>query len=108
MLIEQIKFFHCINLRPISKGEQDRWERVIEENLINMHNLKQCYIPLNKQSVSEPQPQPRVLRVRKKSNVPLKKICEPYVLRVRKKILEPRVLRVRNKSKRCCKMCGGN
>lgn len=49
-IIEQIEFFHVLKLQPVSKKEVKRWEREIENNLIAINNVKECYVaiePLN-------------------------------------------------------------
>lgn len=43
-LLDKIKLFRTLNLRPISEKEHKRWMCEIEKNLIVINNVKRCYV----------------------------------------------------------------
>lgn len=68
-LIDQIKFFHNLNLQPISKQEIEKWNKAIEENLIIQHGIKDCHVSIYQRiSVQK--------RKRKKPFCKMCKMCE--------------------------------
>lgn len=101
-LINQIKLFRSLKLQPVSGKELKIWEREIENNLIDINNIKDCYVIMNQEEIKasniENQPSNRVLRLRKKNNKQF------TVMYVKKKQHCERVLR-QQKKKKCCSMC---
>lgn len=99
--IDQIKLFHFLKLHPISGKELKIWECEIEKYLIDINNIKECFVIMDqketKASSIENQSSDRVLRPRKKNN-------KQFTIGVKKKQYCERVLRQRKK-KICCNMC---
>lgn len=80
-LIDQIKLFCFLKLRPISEKELRRWECEIEKDLIQTNKIKECYVLINKINdfhiysfFNEKQQCGRILRQRKKPRCC--KMCE--------------------------------
>lgn len=78
-LIDQIKFFHALNLNPVAKENRQRWLHALEKNLLKLHKISECYVFIEK------------------LNEELLFICE-------KKSNQRKFQRLRIK-KKCCIMC---
>lgn len=93
-IIEKIKFFHSLRLKPTSNDETIGWTIEMDRHLISLFNLNECFV--------------RVEKIKKKV-VLIEKIEKSVVLveKTKKNDKIPsssRVLRLRKK-KKCCYMC---
>lgn len=78
--MEQIELFRFLKLNPVSQKKLKMWEQEIEKKFIILHNIKECYVLIDRNEIKEKE-------------------------RSIKNISHGRVLRPRKKKKRCCVMC---
>lgn len=79
--IEQIKFFHALNLQPISNVVLQKWTDKIEKYLIHVNDIKECFVSIQM-------------------------IDANYEIKIKNSLSSARYgLRKKKKKKRCCCMC---
>lgn len=66
-IVEKIKFFHSLRLKPTSNDESIRWTNEMDRHLISLFNLNECFV--------------RIEKIKKKDKI----ASSSHVLRLRKK-----------------------
>lgn len=69
-LIDQITFFHFLNLQPVSEENLERWDREIKNNFMKKE-LRECYVVLEKINPKDQKKLSQRLKRKKK----IKKCC---------------------------------
>lgn len=51
--MEEVQFFKALNLLPVCVKRSEIWENLIEEELIKVNNIKDCFISLQKNTLKK-------------------------------------------------------